>query len=98
MSESARLAVDLAEARSATCCELFGEEGRLYRDGGWLMTCCALHAEGRRPEESRPGLDAIHLVQRVVDGRLRTVRCRRYDRETDSFVDVDPRSLEINEE
>jgi hypothetical protein len=59
--------------------------------------CCVMHAPGGIVE-SRPGFDNILLVQRLVDGKLRTVTCRRYDRATDSFVDVDPRSLGIQEE
>jgi hypothetical protein len=92
-----REAIDLAQARSACCCEVCGEEGGLYRAGGVLMTRCADHAKGR-PVAIWPGFDNLHVVQRVVDGRLRTVACRRYERATDSFVDVDPGSLGIQEE
>jgi hypothetical protein len=92
-----REAIDLAEARSACDCELCGEEGRLYRAGDVLMTRCADHAQGL-PVEIRPGFDNLLVVQRLVDGRLRTVACRRYERATDSFVDVDPGSSEIREE
>ncbi|MBR0707991.1 hypothetical protein [Bradyrhizobium liaoningense] len=89
-------AIDLAEARSACTCELCGEEGRLYRSGSWLMTRCAQHAKGR-PVETGPGLDNVHIVERIV-GKRRDIRCRRYDRSTDSFVDVDPRTLGIEEQ
>jgi hypothetical protein len=89
-------AIDLAEARSACTCEECGEEGRLYRAGGWLMTRCAAHAKGR-PVEVKPGLENIHIVERIVGDRARVVTCRRYVRETDSFVEVDPRSLGIEE-
>jgi hypothetical protein len=92
-----REAIDLAQARSACCCELCGEEGRLHRVGGVLTTRCVDHAQGR-PVEIRPGFDNLLVVQRLVDGRLRTVACRRYERATDSFVDVDPGSLGIQEE
>jgi hypothetical protein len=37
-------------------------------------------------------------VGRLVEGRLRIAYCRRYDRTSDSFVDVDPQSLGIEEE
>jgi hypothetical protein len=90
-------AIDLAEARSACTCEVCGEEARLYRAGGVLMTRCPDHAQGR-PVEIRPGFDNLLVVQRLVDGRLRTVTCRRYERATDSFVDVDPNSLGIEEQ
>jgi hypothetical protein len=101
MSEPARLAVeeaiDLAEARSACSCEICGEIGRLHHHrGDWLMTRCAAHAEGH-PVETRLGFDNIHVVYRVIDGRLRTVACRRYDRDGDRLVDVDPGSLGIEE-
>jgi hypothetical protein len=89
-------AVDLAEARSACTCELCGEEGRLYRAGGVLMTRCADHAQGSAVE-IRPGFENIHIEERFVGDR-RVVRCRRYDRETDSFIDVDPSSLKIEGE
>jgi hypothetical protein len=80
-------AIDLAEARSASTCEICGEPGRLY-GGGWWTTRCAQHAEDRQAIEARSG-DGIHVMDRIVGGRRRTLR-RRYDRATDSFVDVDP--------
>ena len=92
-----REAIDLAEACSACCCERCGDEARLYRHGGVVMTRCVLHAQGSIVE-SRPGFDNIRLVQRLVDGKLRTVTCRRYDRATDSFVDIDPDSLDTEED
>jgi hypothetical protein len=45
-------ATDLAEARSASSCEICGEPGRLYGPG-WLTTRCTLHAEGRTPTRRR---------------------------------------------
>jgi hypothetical protein len=36
-------------------------------------------------------------VERIVGDR-RDVRCRRYDRTTDSFIDIDPASVGIEEE
>jgi hypothetical protein len=89
-------AIDLAEACSAGTCELCGEEGRLSGPG-WLTTRCAAHADGRRPVEIKPGLENVHIVERIAGGR-RSVICRRYDRESDSFVEVEPRSLGIEEE
>lgn len=89
-------AIALAEARSATCCEVCGEPGRLHGDG-WLTTRCATHAEGRMPVEVKPGLENIYIVSYVVGDRSQ-VTCRRYDRENDVFVDVDPASLGIEEE
>lgn len=89
-------AIALAEARSATCCEVCGEPGRLHGDG-WLTTRCAAHAEGRTPVEVKPGLENIYIVSYVV-GDWSQVTCRRYHRDTDSFTDVDPTSLGIEEE
>lgn len=89
-------AIDLAEARSACTCEICGEVGQLYGPG-WLTTRCAAHADGRRPVEIRPGLENIRIEERYLGDR-RIVRCRRYDRESDGFIDVDPRSLGIEEE
>jgi hypothetical protein len=61
------------------------------------MTRCADHRQGRVVEK-RAGFDNIHIVHQIVEGRLRVVRCRRYNRETDSFIDIDPTSLGIEEE
>jgi hypothetical protein len=101
LSEPARLAVeeaiDLAEARSACTCEVCGAPGRLYDRGGWLETACAEHARGQ-PVPVRPGCENIHIVRGAVEGGVRIVACRRNDREADAFVDVDPRSLGIEEE
>ena len=82
-------AIALAEARSACSCEQCGEEGRLYRAGGMLTTCCAVHAKGR-PVELTPGLENAHIVQRIVDGQFRGVTCSRYVRATGTFVDMLP--------
>ncbi|WP_407180415.1 hypothetical protein [Bradyrhizobium sp. STM 3562] len=88
--------IALAEARSAVTCEICGEEGRL-RDGAWLTTRCATHAEGRPVVEARSGFENMHIV-RYVTGGNRFVSCRRYDRENDVFVDVDPATLGIEED
>jgi hypothetical protein len=88
-------AIALAEARSAVTCEVCGEEGRL-RGGAWLTTRCQAHSEGRPAVEHRSGLENVHLVHHFSAGR-RFVSCRRYDRENDVFVDVDPASLGIEE-
>lgn len=88
-------AIALAEARSAVTCEVCGEEG-LLRSGAWLTTRCEAHSEGRPAVEHRSGLENIHVVRHSVDGR-RFVTCRRYDRQNDVFVDVDPASLGIME-
>jgi hypothetical protein len=89
-------AIALAEARAAVTCEICGEAGQLY-DGAWLTTRCAAHAEGRPPVASRAGFVSMHIVWHFVGGQ-RYVTCRRYDREHDVFVDVDPVSLGIEEE
>ncbi|MVT64843.1 hypothetical protein GPL21_06950 [Bradyrhizobium pachyrhizi] len=97
LSKAAKIAIeqaiDLAEARSACTCELCGDEGRLYRAGGILMTRCAAHAQGR-PIKVRPGFENIRSVQRIVKSRFQPLVCHRYDRETDSFIEIDPDSLE----
>ncbi|WP_240543261.1 hypothetical protein [Bradyrhizobium canariense] len=88
--------IDLAEARSACTCELCGNEGSLYRSGGVLMTRCAEHSQGRQVE-IRPGFENLLVVYRFVDGRLRAVRCRRYERANDLFEEVDPAGQGIEE-
>ncbi|UWU83002.1 hypothetical protein N2605_25960 [Bradyrhizobium yuanmingense] len=76
-------------------CDVCGQEGRL-RGGSWLTTRCEAHSEGRPPMAHRSGLENVHLVHRFVDGR-RSVTCRRYDRQNDAFVDVDPASSDTEE-
>jgi hypothetical protein len=89
--------VDLAKARSACTCEICGAEGRLYSRGGWLATACREHARGELAPV-RPGFENLHVVRRFGAHGLQTVSCRRYDRATDAFVDVDPGSLGIEEQ
>jgi hypothetical protein len=89
-------AIDLAQARSACTCSECGDEGTLYRSGGSLLTRCAVHAVGRLVK-IKPGLENIHIVYRTVLGGTRVVTCSRYDRATDTFVDVLPDYLTIGE-
>lgn len=89
-------AIDLAEARSVCTCDVCGQPGVL-RTGGWLTTRCDLHAEGRAPADVRPGFENIHIVHYGL-GDQRRIVCRRYDRDNDAFVDVDPASLGMEEE
>ena len=89
-------AIALAAARSACTCEICGAEGRLYDRDGWLATACPEHAKGELTPV-RPGFENIHIVRTLGAGRFPIVSCRRYIRETDSFVDVDPKSLGIEE-
>ncbi|MDB5501103.1 MAG: hypothetical protein JWR89_1005 [Tardiphaga sp.] len=91
------LAIDLAEARSATTCESCGDEGRLYESiGGWLATACPLHADGTAVP-LRPERAGLVIRRRYIDNKLELVSCRRYVRSTDSFVDVDPAEVGIEE-
>ena len=81
--------VALAEARSACTREICGAEGRLYDRGGWPATACTDHARGE-PVPAEPGFEVLHVR---FEKRLPIVWCRRYVRETDSFVDMDQQSL-----
>ncbi|MCK1606347.1 hypothetical protein IVB02_34395 [Bradyrhizobium sp. 166] len=90
-------AIALAEARSACTCEECGELGRLYQSGNWLMTRCAAHAKGL-PVDTRPEMENIHIVRRLAAGQVQLLSCRRYDRQSDAFTDVDPTSLGIEED
>jgi hypothetical protein len=100
MSDTARASVEeaiaLAAARSACTCETCGAKGQLYNYGGRLATACAEHAQGE-PMPVEPGFENLHIAQTFSPGRFPIVSCRRYVRETDSFVDVDPKSLGIEE-
>jgi hypothetical protein len=89
-------AVDLAEARSACTCEQCGKPGRLFNRGGWLMTACDEHGKGE-PVAERRDFEQIHVVYRIVDGQP-VAFGRRYDRSTDSFVYIHPRSFQSEEE
>jgi hypothetical protein len=89
-------AIQLAHARSACTCEICGDEGRLYTRGGWLATACADHAKGE-PVPVKPGLENVHIVWGTLNGQVRILSCRRYDRATDGFVDVPTDSLGIQE-
>jgi hypothetical protein len=91
-----REVVSLAEARSACTCETCGAVGRLYNRGGWFATACSEHARGE-PVSVRPGFENLQIVRRFGADGLQKVSCRRYDRATDAFVDVDPGSLGIEE-
>jgi hypothetical protein len=89
-------AIALAEARSECTCETCGAPGRLFDRGGWLATACPEHALGQ-PVPVTPGCENLRVVRQVVEGVIRIVYCRRYDRNADTFVDVDPRSIGIEE-
>ncbi|MBR0780748.1 hypothetical protein [Bradyrhizobium iriomotense] len=91
--DGVRVAIELAEARSACTCEVCGSEARLVRNGGLLMTRCEAHTNATAVVVA-PGLENMHIVQSVVEGRL-SCECRRYDRGSDTFVDVDPALLGI---
>jgi hypothetical protein len=89
-------AICLAEARSACTCETCGAEGRLYDKGGYMFTACDEHAQGKAVEV-RPGRENVHIVRTLQNGQLSIVTCRRYIRDTDSFVDVTPGEIGLNE-
>lgn len=97
MRDAVDEAIELAEARSACTCETCGQAGRIYKYGGWFLTACDAHAKGKPVTNHRPEHENVHVTWRVI-GATRTVRARRYIRDTDSFVDVDPSSLDLDEE
>lgn len=89
-------AVALAEGRSSCTCEQWGNAGVLYARGDRHATACPDHADGD-PVPVTPDLENVHIV-RTFDGSGHPIACcRRYVRETDSFVDVGPRSLGVRE-
>jgi hypothetical protein len=89
-------ATALAEARSACTCQICGSAGALRDDCGWLATLCDDHARGEKVPV-RPGWDGVELIRVVTGGHLRINRARRYDRLSDSFIDIDPATLERDE-
>jgi hypothetical protein len=44
----------------------------------------------------KPGFENLHVVRRLEAG-LPVVSCRRYDRAADKFIDVDPKTIGIEE-
>jgi hypothetical protein len=82
--------IDLAWARSACTCEICGAEGCLHRAGDWLMTRCAAHAQGH-PVPEKTGWENVTISHVVARGtKTVIVKRRRYVRETDHFVEIDP--------
>jgi len=96
MGDAVQEAIDLAEARSACTCERCGESGRLYRDAGVYLTACETHGRGF-PVAVRPGRENLHLCH-YSTALGSVVRLRRYMREADVFVDVDPATLPPEED
>jgi hypothetical protein len=97
MSDAVQEAIDQAEARSACTCQRCGEPGRLFRDAGVYQTACDVHGRGS-PVSVRPGRENLHLRHFTIRASASVVRLRRYIRETDSFVDVDPSSVPPEED
>jgi hypothetical protein len=89
-------AIALAEARSACTCEQCDREGQLYSAGAMRTTRCAQHAVGD-VMPVRPGLERVHLVRKLVGGRPGPIGAGRYDRVTDTFIDVDPSTLDLGD-
>jgi predicted RNA-binding protein len=59
-----------------------------------VVTRCTEHSDGRRREPVKEHLRNIFVETRIIGDQTTIVRCRRrYVRETDSFVDVDPALL-----
>jgi hypothetical protein len=93
-SDAVEEALCLATARSACTCETCGAEGRLYKLGGTFMTACDEHGRGKLVLQAR-GLQNLHITRGIVNGK-RVIRTQRYVRETDSFVDIDPSSFNLD--
>jgi hypothetical protein len=87
-------AINLTVARSVCTCEICGAEGRRYVDHGWLATACAEHAKGS-PLCDPPGFENIRLVRRTPG--TSGVYYARYDRETDTLIEVLPPARETEQ-
>jgi hypothetical protein len=90
-------AIALAEARASCTCVSCGAKGQLFSSGSCLFTACPKHARGVSVPV-RPGTEDLHLVRAFVDDDNLSTPCRRYDRLHDQFVDVDPRSLGLEDQ
>lgn len=89
-------AIALAEAGSACTCERCGREGCLHQVGSELVTACLAHANGVKVRNVR-GFENLHVVRSFDGKRPGPIILGRYDRITDVFVAVDPRSLPAEE-
>jgi hypothetical protein len=90
-------AIARAEARAACTCATCGAEGRLYSNsGGRLLPLCYEHARGE-PMPTPPLLENVHIVRAFAADEIGTIKCRRYDRRLDAFVDVDDRKSIIED-
>lgn len=93
LPEAACAAIDeaicLAEVRSAYTCETCGEPAR---HSSMAVSCIRLAILTReaRPPGFTSGRENVRIVRSLKEGKLSIVNCRRYIRETDSFVDVAP--------
>jgi hypothetical protein len=98
MSDVARAKVEEAIALTVACSactsEICGAQGRLYSRGGRLATACAEHPKGEAVPVG-PGFENLHIVRRIVEGRVRILSCRRYEGVTDTLIDVTPAFLGI---
>jgi hypothetical protein len=86
--------VAIAEARSA--CKQCGNAGVLHAGGDWFTTACSKHARGE-PVPITRGFENLHIVRTFNVVQYPIASCRRYVRERDLFVDVDPHSLGVEE-
>jgi hypothetical protein len=90
-------AIEWAYIKSAYTCEICGFDGRIYNCAGWLLTACTGHGRGK-PAPWKRRAENIRVVRGIIDGQVRILSCRQYDRWGDCFVDVAPDSLEIGVE
>jgi hypothetical protein len=98
MMDQAWEAIELAEAASEMTCEECGAPGRLFDERGWLQTRCDAHAAGEAVEPQAGHRD-IHIRWTIAAGKRRLASCRRYDRATDSFIDVPlPKDIDCEED
>jgi hypothetical protein len=88
--------VAMAEARPACTCEQCGNEGVLHASGDWFTTACSNHARGE-PVPITRGFENLQIVRTFNALQHPIASCRRYVRERDLFVDVDPQSLGVEE-
>lgn len=82
-------AVALARARSRCTCEICGSTGSQWRRGERLGTYCQRHGVGI-PEPAPPGFQDIHVTFMFNNGRPAGISIRRYQRESDRFLDWYP--------
>lgn len=81
-------AIEWANIESGCVCEICGGDGRLYSCDGLLLTACTGHGRGKLASRKRIGF--VRVVRGIVHGQDLILSCRKYDPQSDFFIDIPP--------